>query len=110
MICCDLFFSSLTILKPKYFFLKQLYNQNIFYSHKNELLVFDRQELLKKAKDRYHNCGGKEKAVEYHIDNKVVLKENGRNKYRNMSVEEKEVKREYAKNRYKNMKENEKTD
>ena len=52
----------------------------------------------------------KEKAVEYHIDNKVVLKENGRNKYRNMSVEEKEVKREYAKNRYKNMKENEKTD
>ena len=49
---------------------------------------------MKKAKDRYHNCGGKEKAVEYHIDNKVVLKENGRNKDRNMSVEEKELKRE----------------
>ena len=50
---------------------------------------------MKKAKDRYHNCGGKEKAVECHIDNKVVLKENGRNKDRNMSVEEKELKREY---------------
>ena len=33
-----------------------------------------RQELLPKAKDRYHDCGGKEKAAEYYIENKEVLK------------------------------------
>ena len=27
---------------------------------------FNRQELLQKAKDRYHNCGDKEKAAEYY--------------------------------------------
>ena len=29
-----------------------------------------RQELLPKAKDRYHNCGGKEKAAQCYIANK----------------------------------------
>ena len=33
---------------------------------------FNRQELLKKAKDRYHNCGAKEKAAKYYTDNKEV--------------------------------------
>ena len=31
---------------------------------------FNRQELLQKAKDRYHNCGGKEKAAEYYLEKK----------------------------------------
>ena len=39
---------------------------------------FDRQELLQKAKDRYHNCGGKEKAAEYYTANEEVLKENAK--------------------------------
>ena len=35
---------------------------------------FDREELLQKAKDRYHNFGGKEEDAEYYIANKEVLK------------------------------------
>ena len=54
---------------------------------------FNRQELLQKAKVRYHIYGGKEKTAEYYIANKEVLKENAKNKYRNLSEEEKEGKR-----------------
>ena len=50
---------------------------------------FNRQKLLQKAKDRYHNCGGKEKASEYYIANKEVLRKNAKNRYRNLSEEEK---------------------
>ena len=45
---------------------------------------FNRKELLKKAKDSYHNCGCKEKAIKYNIENKEVVKENAKNKYRNL--------------------------
>ena len=34
---------------------------------------FNRQELLQKAKDRYHNCEDKERATEYNIKNKKIL-------------------------------------
>ena len=72
-----------------YFFvhIKMSYNQ------------FNRQELLQKAKDGYHSCGGKEKAAEYYTANKEVLKENAKNKHVNESEEEKEAKREYGRNR-----------
>ena len=63
----------------------------------------NREKLLQKAKDRYHNGGGKEKAAEYYADNKEVLRENVKNKCRSLSAEEKEVKRAYGRNRYKNM-------
>ena len=33
---------------------------------------FNRQELLQKVKDKYHNYGGKEKAAKYYIKNKVL--------------------------------------
>ena len=36
---------------------------------------FNRQESWQKAKNKY-NCGGKEKAAKYYIENKDVLKEN----------------------------------
>ena len=36
---------------------------------------FNRQKLLQKAKDRYHQCGRKEKAAKYYLENKGVLKE-----------------------------------
>ena len=39
---------------------------------------FNGQELLQKAKDKYHNFGGKEKAAEYYLENKDVLKEKTR--------------------------------
>ena len=36
---------------------------------------FNREELLKKAKEKYQNKGGKEKAAKYYQDNKEVIKE-----------------------------------
>ena len=46
---------------------------------------FNRQEILQKAKERY----SKEKAAEYYKQNKEVIKENSRNRYKNLSEEEK---------------------
>ena len=36
---------------------------------------FNRQEFLKKTKEKYENAGVKEKANKYYLDNKIVLKE-----------------------------------
>ena len=55
---------------------------------------FNRQEVLEKAKDRYHNDVGKEKAAEYYIPDKVVIKQKAKNKYRKLSQDEKELKNE----------------
>ena len=46
-----------------------------FCSYKNELLFFNRQELLQKAKDKYPNCGGEGKAPKHYIENKEVMEE-----------------------------------
>ena len=46
---------------------------------------FNRQEILEKAKKRY----SKEKAAEYYLENKEVIKEKARNSYENLSEEEK---------------------
>ena len=67
---------------------------------------YNRPELLQKAKDKYHNCGRKGKAVKYYLENKDVLQEKTNNKFKNLSKEEKEEKKEYGKNRYKNTKKN----
>ena len=64
----------------------------------------NRQELLKKAKEKYDNGGGKEKAAKYYQDNKDIIQEKEKNKYRNLS-EEKKVKRQYSKDRYNKLKE-----
>ena len=61
---------------------------------------FNKQELLKKAKEKYRNNGGKEKAGKYYLDNKDVMKEKPQIVYRNLSEEKKEVKRFYSKDRY----------
>ena len=42
----------------------------LFCSFKNELCWFNRQELLKKAKVKYHNGSGKEKDAEYYLKNR----------------------------------------
>ena len=66
---------------------------------------FNRQELLQKAKNKYHNCGGKEKSAEYYLENRVFfLKEQAKHQYRNLSEEQKEAKSKYGKNRYRKMK------
>ena len=67
---------------------------------------FNREEVLPKAKEKYGNGDGKEKAADYYRSNKDVLKEKARNKYKNLSEEEKEAKKGYSKNRYKEMKKN----
>ena len=47
--------------------------------------LFDRQEILQKTKKRY----SKEKAAEYYLQNKEVIKEKARNHYNNFTEEEK---------------------
>ena len=54
---------------------------------------FNRQELLRKAQDKYHNGGGKEKATEYSGVNKDVIKEKANNKYKNLQKKRKRQKR-----------------
>ena len=55
-------------------------------------LTYKAKVILNKAKDYYEN-------------NKERLREQARDKYRNLSEEEKNIKREYRKNRYHNMSE-----
>ena len=59
---------------------------------------FNRQEILQKARERY----SKEKAAEYYNQNKEVIKEKSRNRYKNLSEEEKKklksIKRKDIKN------------
>ena len=61
---------------------------------------FNREELLKKANEKYHKEGGKEKASEYFEKNKEAIKEKARNKYKNLTKEEKGLKKQYSINRY----------
>ena len=58
--------------------------------------LFNRQEILEKAKKRY----SKEKAAEYYLQNKEVIIENARNCYKNLSEVEKSKIKEYQKKRY----------
>ena len=36
---------------------------------------FNKNELLEKAEEKYHNCGDKEKTATYYKDNKDAIKE-----------------------------------
>ena len=67
---------------------------------------FNRQELLKKGKEKYDNKGGKERAAKYYKDNKDVLKEKARNKNKNLTEEEKGLKRQYSRDRYDKLEKN----
>ena len=58
--------------------------------------LFNRQEILQKTKKTY----SKEKAAEYYLQNKKVIKEKARNCYRNLSEEEKIKIKEYQRKRY----------
>ena len=58
--------------------------------------MFNRQEILQKAKERY----SKGKAAEYYLQNKEVTKEKARNRCKNLSGEEKNKIKEYQKKRY----------
>ena len=62
---------------------------------------FNKKEILQKAKEKYDNCDGKEKAAEYYQANKAVLKEKAKLKF---VKKEKKAKREYNKNKYRDEK------
>ena len=68
-----------------------------FFHTKKSFYWFNRQELLQKAKDRYHNCSGKEKVAKYYLEKKEIFKEKARNNSRNFSEEEQKAKRGYEK-------------
>ena len=57
---------------------------------------FNRQEILQKAKERY----SKEKAAEYYMQNKEVIKERSKNCYKKLLEEENNKIKEYQKKRY----------
>ena len=61
--------------------------------------------MLQKAEEKYHNCGGKEKAAKYYQTNKDIFLKKARSKYRNLSEKEKEARRQYSRDRYKKSKE-----
>ena len=62
---------------------------------------FNRQEILEKAKEKY----SKEKAAEYYAQNKEAIKENSRERYKNLSQEKKtSIKEKNIKNWFNNKK------
>ena len=54
---------------------------------------FNREKMLKNSWDKYHIKGGKEKAAKYYAANKEVLKEDVKNKYRDLSKKQKDRER-----------------
>ena len=59
---------------------------------------FNRQEILRKAKERY----SKEKAAEHYLKNKEAIKEKSRECYKNLSQEYKDKIKEYQRKSIKN--------
>ena len=61
---------------------------------------FNREKILKKTWDKYHNKGGKQKAAKYYAANQNILREDARNKYKNLSEKENNKKRKHQRERY----------
>ena len=61
---------------------------------------FNREKLLKNAWDKYHDKRAKQKAAKYYAANQEVLREDARNKYKNLSEKKKNKKRRYQRERY----------
>ena len=57
---------------------------------------FNRQEILRKAKERY----SKEKTAEYYAQNKEAITEKSREHYKNLSQEEKDKIKKYQRKKY----------
>ena len=58
---------------------------------------FNREELLKKAKEKYDNKGGKQKTGDYCKKNKEAVNEKQRGKYKKLTEEEKRIEKEIFK-------------
>ena len=57
---------------------------------------FNRQKILQKAKEKH----SKEKAAVYYAQNKEVIKEKSRERYKNLSQEKKDKFNEYQRKKY----------
>ena len=63
---------------------------------------FNRKDLLKKAHNKYHNGGGKEKAALHYQKNKEMIKKREKDRYRSMTwIERNEKKRKSLERYYK---------
>ena len=62
--------------------------------------LFNREKLLQKAWDKYHNKCRKQKATEYYRRNADLIKFEAKNKYKNLSKKEKNKKGKYQRERY----------
>ena len=58
---------------------------------------FNKEKLLKKAWDKYHNKGGKQKAAEYYRKNADLIKFDARNKYKSLSEDKNNKKKKISK-------------
>ena len=61
---------------------------------------FNRKDLLKRARDKYHKEGGKERTADYYERNKEKIKNKQRDRYKDFSTEEKDVIKERSLRRY----------
>ena len=61
---------------------------------------FNREKLLNNACDIYPDKEGKQKATKYYAANQEVLREDARNKYRNLSEKKEKKERKYQRERY----------
>ena len=57
---------------------------------------FNRTAILQKVKQRY----SKERAAEYYLENKEAIKEESKNRYKNLPKEEKDKIKKYQRKRY----------
>ena len=62
----------------------------------------DNQDRKRKAKEKYHNGGGKDRSKKYYEANKVI-REKSKIRYQNLSEEQKKIKRQYSRNRYRRL-------
>ena len=53
---------------------------NVYVHIKVNCYWYNKQELLQKAKEKYHNCGGNGKAAEYYLANKKRYKRKRKHK------------------------------
>ena len=73
--------------------------EKLSYLIKMSYYWFNRGKLLKNAWNKYHNKGGKQRAAKYYATNQEVLREDARNKFRNLSEKEKNEKRKSQRER-----------
>ena len=61
---------------------------------------FNREKILKNVWDKYHKKGGKERAAKHYLENREILKDDAKNRYRSLTKTQKDIKRKYQIERY----------